>query len=524
MDRAKRIPRSREFRATVLVAVRLGKYETGEVLGKGGMSTVYRGQDTLIGREVAIKVLRVPETGDTLDSAARFLSEAKITGLLQHPSIVTIFDYGTTGDNQTYIVMEFVAGRSLGRHIGKLNAEQFARILRGTAQGLDYAHGRGVIHRDIKPSNLLLTPEGDPKILDFGIAVRSDPSAGRITQTGIVVGTPYYLSPEQVSGAALSPAADQFALATVSFEMLTGKTPFAGDTMFQAMTSIVMQAPASVLALNPRLGNACVPVLERALAKKPQERFANCSEFAEELLSALDRSAGWQPFVAGPVAHASAGRWPSGGRVAVAPREPAASAVPDAMATRVDLPMTVGLSMADAGIAPAEFSFTRVVAAGPFFGSGQAHFEAIRKKLDFYQKQLEEEYQTLLRQMRATYVLWLVSVSLAFVVLLAAVVLFLLHQTTNGAVTTASSAMLYFLQRVFQQREDAYRKAAEAKRTTVEYGNQWALVIQTIQAMEDPKERAMREGRLVEAMTDRLRGGGNAGAPRTRRTAVAASS
>ena len=486
----------------------LGKYETVDVIGEGGMSTVYRGREVLLGREVAIKLLKTPTGADYLDVAARFLNEAKITGLLQHPSIVTLFDFGNTAENQTYIVMEFVVGRSLKRHLGRLTVEQVGIVLKGVAQGLDYAHSKGVIHRDIKPSNLLLTPTGNPKILDFGIAVFAGKDTSRLTQTGTVVGTPDYLAPEQVSGATITEATDQFALAVVAFELLTGRRPFAGATMTEAMTSILMQPPADALSLNPTLGSGCVAVLRRALSKRPQERYTTCLEFVESLLSALSRSAGWRPFMAEQTAPAPA---PAGKATDTRSFTALVSAtmVSETVATdtRVNLPVTVGLSRVGAGEAPADYSFTQAfAAAGPFFVNGEAHFHEIKSKLDFYQEQLRKEYEALIQQMRTTYVLWLVAVSLAFVVLLAGVVLFLLHQTTGGAITTASSAMLYFLQRVFQQREDAYRTAAEAKRSTVEYGNQWALVIQTIQGMEDPKERVLREGRLVEAMTDHLRG------------------
>jgi serine/threonine protein kinase len=498
-------------RDTVLLSMNLGKYETVSLIGQGGMSTVYRGRDALIRRDVAIKLLKTPTGTDNLDVATRFLSEARITALLQHPSIVTLFDFGTTPDNQTYIVMEFVEGRSLRHHLGKLTSEQFGKILRGVALGLDYAHAKGVVHRDVKPSNLLLTPTGDPKILDFGIAVLTGGSETANTQTGIVVGTPDYLAPEQVSGAAITASVDQFALAVVGFELLTGKRPFAGETMMETMTSILMHQPKDALALNPTLGSECVAVMERALSKRPQERFANCTEFAESLLTALSRNAGWQPFLAEPSP-------PTPGSSGKALDATAASAfmVSESAQTRtkLNLPVTVGLSVVAAGAAPTDYSFTQAVAAqGPFFVSGESHFQEVKSKLNFYQTQLQKEYDALIQQMRTTYLLWLVAVSMAFVVLLLGVVLFLLHQTTGGAVTTASSAMLYFLQRVFQQREDAYRKAAEAKRSTVEYGNQWALVIQTIQGMEDAKERVLRESRLVEALTDQLRGRAKAAAP-----------
>ena len=493
----------------------LGKYQTGDLIGRGGMSSVYRGRDVLLGRDVAIKVLKTSLAGedgpDYLDSSARFLNEAKITGRLQHPSIVTLFDFGTTAENETYIVMEFVEGQSLRHHLGKLTKEQIGEILRGVASGLDYAHQNGVIHRDVKPSNLLLTSAGNPKILDFGIALAAGTGNSRLTQTGIVVGSPDYMAPEQVSGAALSAAADQFALAVVTFELLTGKLPFAGSsgmTMMATMTAILMQPPLDALTLNPTLGEKSIAVLLRALSKQPEERFASCSEFVDSLLGALRTSEDWRPFSAdqsGRVVDQAEAGANLKGRLAADISGPSRTQTLVATRTRLNLPITVGLSVVGAGVTPPDYSFTQALGSpGPFFGSGESHFHEIKSKLNFYQEQLQKEYDALIQQMRTTYVLWLVAVTLAFLVLVMGVVLFLLHQTTGGAVTTASSAMLYFLQRIFQQREDMYRKSAEAKRSTVEYGNQWALVIQTIQGMEDPKERILRESRLVETLTEQL--------------------
>lgn len=507
----------------VWVTVKLGRYETIELIGEGGMSTVYRGRDVLLGREVAIKLLRAPAEKDYLDVAARFANEARITGLLQHPSIVTLFDFGTSTENQTYIVMEFIEGRSLSHHLGKLNAQQFERVLRGASEGLDYAHARGVIHRDIKPSNLLVTTDGSAKILDFGIAMIAGASEARTTQAGTVVGTPNYLCPEQVSGSAITPAADQFALAVVTFEMLTGSKPFNGGTTMEVLSAIVMQPAPDPLSLNPTLSGTSAAVLHKALSKRPDDRFTTCSEFADALLRSLRSSAGWRPALSPPAAAAPPVVVRPTSEIAM-PQVPGETARDLRTRARIDLPVTVGLSVVNAGAAPAGYSFTQVMAApGPFFASGEAHFQEIRNKLTFYQTQLEKEYNELIKQMRTTYVLWLVTVSAAFLVLLAGAVLFLMHQVAGGAITTVSSAMLYFLQRVFQQREDSYRKLADAKRNHVEYGSQWAMVIQTIQGMEDPRERVAREGLLVEALTDRLRGPGTKPAQKSRRAMASTS-
>jgi serine/threonine protein kinase len=490
--------------------MRLGKYETGALIGEGGMATVYHGRDTLIERDVAIKILKVPQTDDYLETSARFLQEAKAGGKLLHPSIVAVFDFGTTDSNQTYIVMEFVDGPSVARRFGRLSAVEFTRILKDVAAGLDYAHSRDVIHRDIKPSNLLVNSAGEAKITDFGIALTVGSSSTRkLTQTGLVVGTPQYLSPEQASGGAITPASDQFALATVAFELLTGQSAFQGGTIIETIATIVMQPPKAATDLNPSLGRECIAVFNRAFAKNHMQRFPTCSDFSVALIDALNRNPGWHPYLlsnsrraAGPAPRPPTRAEDSRSERALIP--PAAAQVSEAITTRVDLPMTVGLTMVGSSPTPADFSFTQVLPRGPFFRSGEAHFNEVKSSLNFYREQLQSEYDTLISQMRTTYYLWLASVSLSFIVLLAGIVLFFLHQTTTGAITAISSALLYFLQRVFQQREDFYRKAADAKRVTVEYGNQWALVVQTIQGMEDQKERGIREARLVETLIEKL--------------------
>ena len=492
------------------------------------MATVYRGRDTLIDREVAIKLLKVPQTADYLDISERFLHEARAGGKLLHRSIVTVFDFGTTDDNQTYIVMEFVEGSSVARHLGKLSSAQFARILKGVASGLDYAHSKEIIHRDIKPSNLLVTSAGDAKITDFGVAL-SIGASRKLTQTGLVVGTPRYLSPEQASGGTITAASDQFALAAVAFELLTGQSAFEGATLLETVASIVMQPPRSATELNPSLGSNCLPVFTKAFAKNHSERFPSCIDFSNALIEALDLTPDWHPFLQSspsatmppppvPAPAQQRSTTVSAGHPITVPSSTIEKPEPPTH-TRIDMPMTVGMTMIGASPAPAEFSFTRIMPQGSFFRSETDHFEEVKNSLNFYRKQLQAEYDALISQMKTTYYLWIATVSLSFLVLVTGIILFLFHQITSGAVTTVSSGLLFFVQKIFQQREDFYRKAAEAKRATVDYGNQWALVIQTIQGMEDRKERSVRQSRLVEALTEKL---GSVKIPRRPQERVAA--
>ena len=273
---------------------KFGRFEAEGVIGKGGMGVVIRAKDHVIGRAVAIKVLRMEEDVGSQAAEAlrsRFEQEFRSAGTLSHPSIVTIYDVGQE-EELTYIAMELVEGPSLQRILESgevLSLDEILTITGDLSEGLDHAHAAGIIHRDIKPANILFSKERRAKITDFGVAkVRSMD----ITMTGTLVGTPGYMSPEQILGKKISGASDQFSLAVMVYQMLTGRLPFHANEPATVLYKIAHEEPQPPHGLNPNLPQALSPVLLRALAKDPQERYATCSEMARALRHAAGRDTG----------------------------------------------------------------------------------------------------------------------------------------------------------------------------------------------------------------------------------------
>ncbi|MGY1782478.1 protein kinase domain-containing protein [Geodermatophilus sp. SYSU D01036] len=251
-----------------------GRYRLDSVLASGGMGRVWRGHDTLLDRPVAVKVLRSEYTGDP-SFLQRFRAEARHAALLTDPHIAAVHDYGETvspdGEPLAYLVMELVAGEPLSAVIartGGLDATETLRIVRQAAAGLATAHAAGVIHRDVKPGNLLVRPDGGVKITDFGIAFSA--SSVPMTQTGQVMGTAQYISPEQVQGAKASPASDVYGLGVVAHQCLTGRVPFDAESPVQVLLMHVQQPPPPLPADVPPDVRALVA---RAMAKDPAARF-----------------------------------------------------------------------------------------------------------------------------------------------------------------------------------------------------------------------------------------------------------
>ena len=207
----------------------IGKYELRQLLGKGAMGIVYEGFDPIIGRRLAIKTVRLPDQEDSeaQDALARFKREAQAAGRLTHPNIVGVFDYGETPE-VAYIVMEFVEGTALKKLLDRnerFPLAEIVRMMRALLAGLQYSHERGVVHRDIKPANVMLTPSGEIKIADFGIA-RIESSS--LTQAGTMMGTPSYMSPEQFMGQTVDSRSDIYSAGVVLYQLLTGEKPFDG--------------------------------------------------------------------------------------------------------------------------------------------------------------------------------------------------------------------------------------------------------------------------------------------------------
>jgi serine/threonine-protein kinase len=267
---------------------RIGKYAIVGELGKGGMGIVYKGHDPVIRRDVAIKVLRKRDI-DAADAASvleRFKREAQAAGSLNHPNIVAIYEYGED-DESAFIAMECVVGKSLREHLiegYRPELKTFPEILEHLLEGLEYSHSRGVIHRDIKPGNLLVSEMGVAKISDFGIA-RLD--ASHLTLMGEVLGTPYYMAPEQFDGLSADERSDVYSAAVIVYEVLTGHRPFEGQGA-ALMKKVLEREPQRPSALEPRLSEEMDRVLLKALAKHPDQRFRSARQFLEALHLAFE--------------------------------------------------------------------------------------------------------------------------------------------------------------------------------------------------------------------------------------------
>ena len=264
--------------------IKFGRYEIATEIGSGSMGKVYKAFDPLIERTVALKTIRMDIKGEQQsDFEARFFREAKSAGRLNHPNIVTIYDVGESGDS-AYIAMEYLHGESLDKILAKHTAlplERSVHIALQIANGLAYAHQHGVVHRDIKPGNVILLRRGGVvKITDFGIA---QILSGSQTQVGALLGSPRYMSPEQVQGTAIDGRSDVFSLGVMLYEMLTGVTPFAGDNLSAIFYGIMNHDPAPPSSINPALSPAHDRIVMRALAKRPHERYANAREIATDL-------------------------------------------------------------------------------------------------------------------------------------------------------------------------------------------------------------------------------------------------
>ena len=269
----------------------IGRYEVLEQIGRGSMGVVYKARDPRIGRVVALKCVSFSfplGPGEEEDFLRRFYHEAQIAGRLSHNNIVTIYDVGEkAAEGAAFIAMEYVTGNNLQELLaggGRLPLSQIADLTSQAADALDYAHANGVVHRDIKPGNLVMTASGQLKILDFGIARMA---AADVTRPGKFLGTPNYMSPEQVTGASVDGRADQFALGVTLFHLMTGERPFAGESITAITYQVVNVTPPPPSRLNPTLPPAVDPIVARALAKSPAERYPLCTDLATDLKSVV---------------------------------------------------------------------------------------------------------------------------------------------------------------------------------------------------------------------------------------------
>jgi serine/threonine-protein kinase len=268
----------------------LGRYQVEKELGKGAMGVVYGGKDPKIGRVVAIKTMALSaefEADELTEAKERFFREAETAGRLTHPNIVTIYDAGEEHD-LCYIAMEFLKGKDLVPYTKQPNLlppDKVLSIVERVADALGYAHSMGIVHRDIKPANIMYEPESDTvKVTDFGIARITDSSK---TKTGMVLGTPSYMSPEQLAGKKIDGRSDLFSLGVTLYQMLSGKLPFEGESMTQLMFAIANNPHPPIRDFNAALPEWVVPIVDKALAKDyEKERFQTGAEFAQAIRAA----------------------------------------------------------------------------------------------------------------------------------------------------------------------------------------------------------------------------------------------
>ncbi len=267
--------------------MRYGRYQVVGELGKGTMGVVYKAHDPRIDRSVALKVLRRDRVASD-EFVKRFLTEAKAIGRLSHPGIVTVYDVGK--DNEVvYIAEEFLEGKSLDKVMreDRLSHGKVAEIGAQVAEAMDYAHEKGIIHRDIKPPNIIISPDERVKITDFGIARIEDPDSARLTRAGVILGTPMYMSPEQVSGEPLDGRSDLYSLGVILYQLSTGKRPSWGSDLGEIFKSILDHIPAEPIKINPSIPGPLSDLILKSLQKSPDARFQTGKEMAEALKACI---------------------------------------------------------------------------------------------------------------------------------------------------------------------------------------------------------------------------------------------
>lgn len=303
-DRARPVNPINDAPSTELQTQHIGPYRLLGELGRGGTGVVYRGEHEALGKPVAIKVLYVDVAADPV-AASRFIREARAASRARHPGIVDVTDFGTLSDGRSYLVMELIEGQTVDQLLtqGALDPLRAVLFVRQIALALEAAHRSGVVHRDLKPANIFVVAEpegGEPviKIGDFGAAkLEAGPGvAPSVSQTNLVFGTPYYMSPEHASGRPTDRRTDVYALGCVLYELICGNVPFVGETTFEIMTKQVNEMPPQLTSPFGPIPSALERVVTRALAKPLDQRYQSAAEMAADLeqAAAVLKRAGWR--------------------------------------------------------------------------------------------------------------------------------------------------------------------------------------------------------------------------------------
>ncbi|HEY0484144.1 MAG TPA: serine/threonine-protein kinase [Kofleriaceae bacterium] len=465
-----------------------GNYRLAEVLGKGGTSVVYRAIHEAIEREVAIKVLRQP--GDH-DMVKRFFHEAIAAGQIRHPGIVSIFDYGHTADGVAYLVMELLQGENVGDRLGRrgrLDPLEAARLMRQVCGALVAAHEAEIIHRDIKPANLFIVRDPDVaggeriKVLDFGVAkllaASPDPD-----EAHVLLGTPLYMAPEQFRGGEIADARiDVYQVGAVLYHMVAGRPPFRdARARLQRLVDGAPEEPPRV----PEAPEALSAVIQRCLQSDPARRYPDMRALADALGACLS-----EPMTSVDETPTIVARIPDLNRQELG----------------INLSRARGLhTLASASVASGFFEAAHL-SPSRMFREGGEFFQQVRQTFEFYRKHLDDEYRQLSSQIDSAHKLWIACVGVGFLILMAGLVAVLLGRVTQGVVTSSASTVMYFIVRIFQKREDYYREQKSLKIKYLQYGNDWLLLIQSIEAIPDAADRLEEQRRLARVLLDRIKG------------------
>ncbi|HET7415459.1 MAG TPA: Stk1 family PASTA domain-containing Ser/Thr kinase [Arthrobacter sp.] len=405
-----------------------GRYEVGELIGRGGMADVHLGRDVRLGRSVAIKLLR-PDLARDPQFRSRFRREAQAVAGLNHPSIVSVYD---TGDHQVedgitdsvtvpFIVMEYVAGRTLRdlERSKEVSIDKAIEHTLGVLSALEYSHRSGIVHRDIKPANVIVTPDGGVKVMDFGIARAIADSAATMTQTQAVIGTAQYLSPEQARGETVDARSDLYSAACLLYEMLTGRPPFVGDSPVSVAYQHVREVPEPPSRFNSEVSSALDSVLNRALQKDRQDRFQDAAAFRRALRAARTGVALTPPAPTVPEQDSQATAVVPLSSAAAASTGPAANAGADA--ARTEAMPHAGTPEDPSG--PRTQAMTNVATAAPSIDEGAGDDAGDNGPIHFE----EEEYEPRRKKGRGG---WIAVLIVALLVVLGAAGFYLYNSIT----------------------------------------------------------------------------------------------